>query len=59
MSNDHSIQTCNYRQRDHFVFLKEDKWRPMNHMSEKDCHKFVEEVSAVGLDLKPYVYGEY
>lgn len=31
----------------------------MNHMSEKDCHKFVEEVSAVGLDLKPYVYGEY
>lgn len=42
-----------------FVFLKEDKWRPMNHMSEKDCHKFVEEVSAVGLDLKPYVYGEY
>lgn len=45
--------------RDHFVFLKEDKWRPMNHMSEKDCHKFVEEVSAVGLDLKPYVYGEY
>lgn len=41
-----------------FGFLQEDKWRPMNHMSEKDCHKFVEEVSAVGLDLKPYVYGE-
>lgn len=36
----------------------EDKWRPMNHMSEKDCHKFVEEVSAVGLDLKPYVYDD-
>lgn len=31
----------------------------MNYMSEKDCYKFVEEVSVVGLDLKFYVYGEY
>nr|XP_022342555.1 exocyst complex component 8-like isoform X2 [Crassostrea virginica] len=36
----------------------EDKWRPMNHMNEKDCNKFVEEVLTTGLDLKPYVYDD-
>ena len=30
----------------------------MNHMNEKDCNKFVEEVLTTGLDLKPYVYGK-
>ncbi|XP_062614087.1 exocyst complex component 8-like [Saccostrea cucullata] len=36
----------------------EDKWRPMNHLNEKDCNKFVEEVASTGLDLKPYVYDD-
>ena len=31
----------------------------MNHLNEKDCGKFVDDMAAVGIDLKEFVYGEY
>ena len=40
-------------------FPKDDRWRPMNHLNEKDCGKFVDDMAAVGIDLKEFVYGEY
>ncbi|XP_052083418.1 exocyst complex component 8-like [Mytilus californianus] len=33
----------------------DDKWRKMNHLKEKECSRFLEEMMSVGLDLKPYV----
>ncbi|KAK3105314.1 hypothetical protein FSP39_022322 [Pinctada imbricata] len=36
----------------------EDKWRPMNHLSNKDCNKFLEETSVAGLDLSDLVYDD-
>ena len=29
----------------------------MNHLNEKECVKFVDEMAAVGIDLKEFVYG--
>ena len=39
------------------TFLQDDRWRPMNHLNEKECVKFVDEMAAVGIDLKQFVYG--
>ena len=29
----------------------------MNHLNEKDCNKFVDDMAGVGIDLKEFVYG--
>ena len=41
----------------YFSVLQNDRWRPMNHLNEKDCSKFVDDMAAVGIDLKEFVYG--
>lgn len=36
----------------------DDRWRPMNHLNEKDCTKFVDEMASAGIDLTEYVYDD-
>ncbi|KAL3861830.1 hypothetical protein ACJMK2_007844 [Sinanodonta woodiana] len=36
----------------------DDLWRPMNHMSQKDCQKYLDEMASARMDLKDYVYQE-
>ncbi|XP_041378442.1 exocyst complex component 8-like [Gigantopelta aegis] len=51
-TRDQLIDGIKYRSQD-------DKWRPMNHSTKKDCDKFMSDMNAVGLDmLKNYVYDE-
>ncbi|XP_071145463.1 exocyst complex component 8-like [Mytilus edulis] len=47
-NRDQMIEGIKYRGND-------DKWRKMNHLKEKECSRFLEEMMSVGLDLKPYV----
>lgn len=46
---DQCIEGIKYRAAD-------DQWRPMNHLNDKDCKKFIEEMSLAGLDLQSFVY---
>lgn len=48
-TRDQLIDGVKYRAND-------DLWRPMNHLSQADCDKYVAEVAALGFDIKPYVY---
>ncbi|XP_005112876.1 exocyst complex component 8 [Aplysia californica] len=34
----------------------DDLWRPMNHLSQADCDKYVADIAATGFDIRPYVY---
>ncbi|CAG2257462.1 EXOC8 [Mytilus edulis] len=47
-NRDQMIEGIKYRGND-------DKWRKMNHLKEKECSRFLEEMMSAGLDLKPYV----
>ncbi|XP_063410902.1 exocyst complex component 8-like isoform X2 [Mytilus trossulus] len=47
-NRDQMIEGIKYRGND-------DKWRKMNHLKEKECSRFLEEMMSVGLDFKPYV----
>ena len=38
-------------------YFQDDQWRPMNHLNEKDCTKFIDEMRAAGLDIQSLVYG--
>ena len=42
-----------------FCVIQDDRWRPMNHLNEKDCTKFVDEMASAGIDLTEYVYGRF
>ena len=36
----------------------EDLWRPMNHLSQADCEKYVADLKNQGFDIKRYVHGK-
>ncbi|CAG2203440.1 EXOC8 [Mytilus edulis] len=51
-NRDQMIEGIKYRGTD-------DKWRKMNHLKEKECSRFLEEMMSAGLDLKPYVETQF
>ncbi|XP_059153846.1 exocyst complex component 8-like [Physella acuta] len=48
-TRDQLIEGIKYR-------CNDDQWRPMNHLSQADCEKYVSEIAVQGFDIKPYVY---
>ncbi|KAI8795680.1 exocyst complex component 8 [Biomphalaria glabrata] len=48
-TKDQLIEGIKYRAHD-------DVWRPMNHLTQADCDKYIADVATTGYDLNPYIF---